>query len=81
MYPNEVEAHQVKKKNEKGHSWFEVSMIWDRLELPVTGGFRGCYDNDTMVAFLIQEMEPLKELNGNEKKKNHKHYTNQNDFI
>ncbi|CAO3648347.1 unnamed protein product [Mucor hiemalis] len=57
MYPGEVEAYEV-KKNEKGHSWSEICLFWDRLELLVTGGLRGNYSDSSIIPFLGSALQP-----------------------
>ncbi|KAG2203282.1 hypothetical protein INT47_000202 [Mucor saturninus] len=62
MYPGEVEAYIV-KKNEKGNTWFEVSIFWDRLEFLITGGVRGNYSDGTLAPFLGSAQKHLEPMN------------------
>ncbi|CAO3694753.1 unnamed protein product [Rhizopus stolonifer] len=66
MYPDELEVYEI-KKNEKGHSWTEICMFWDRLEFLVTGGFRGNYSDDTVIPFLGSALQPLRPVNSGTK--------------
>ncbi|GAA5816476.1 hypothetical protein MFLAVUS_010005 [Mucor flavus] len=61
MYPGELEAYLV-KKNEKGNTWFEISLFYDRIEFLVTGGLRGSYSGGNVIPFLGSAqkfMDPL----------------------
>ncbi|KAI8078385.1 hypothetical protein BDF21DRAFT_327052, partial [Thamnidium elegans] len=62
MYPGKLEVYLV-KKNEKGNSWFEISMFWDRLEFLVTGGLRGNYSDGVVTPFLGSSQTALYPLN------------------
>lgn len=66
MYPDELEVHEI-KKNEKGHSWVEICMFWDRLEFLVTGGFRGNYSDGTVIPFLGPALQTLRPANSETK--------------
>ncbi|ORE05369.1 hypothetical protein BCV72DRAFT_229932 [Rhizopus microsporus var. microsporus] len=59
-YPSSLVA-KVKNKTEKGKPWFELSIVWGKFEMLLTGGICGNKLSNDVVPFLGLNM-PLKEL-------------------
>ncbi|KAF7730268.1 hypothetical protein EC973_002511 [Apophysomyces ossiformis] len=53
----------VKPKNERGRSWYEVSIFWKRFELLVTAGLTGAKNDSSIVSFIGPNV-PLVQLIG-----------------